>query len=385
LNVILVGSTDRQLDEMLKTSGANVAQLATANLSMLAHAGAKQPDAIVLDLRGSAHVPPAVATIRRLHPDTGFVVVASTLDPALLLEAMRAGVSELVADPVTLADLENAIGRVAGQRPATEVGRVYGFVGAKGGIGTTTAAVNVATVLGTMSKPQRTLMIDLHQAGGDAAIFVGAEPRFSIIDALENTQRLDASFFRTLVVETSPGGDLLAAPDRVFVGSLDSAKIRTLIEFVSSIYKYTVIDLSRSDSAVLDALDQLSSIAIVVNQELATVKGASRLAATLRQRYGKDKIKVVLNRSDRQADIGHADVERALGSVIAATFPSDYRLALHALNTGRPIALDNHNDLSASFRRFALELAGTKGVAAKSARDAAPRSGLLGRLTQRRP
>jgi len=378
VNVVVVGSADRQIEEMLTTSGARVTQLALANLSMLAQAGARQPDVMVLDLRGSANVPPAVTAIRRLHPETGVVVVASTLDPALLLEAMRAGVNELLADPLTPADLDRAISRVAVQRPATEAGRVFGFVGAKGGIGTTTVAVNVAAALSALSKPRHTLMIDLHKAGGDAAVFVGAEPRFSIIDALENTHRLDASFFRTLVVE-APGGDLLAAPDRAFAGPLDPAKIRVLIDFAASIYKYTVIDVSRSDIAVLDALDQLSSIAIVANQELATVKSASRLAATLRQRYGCDKIKVALSRADRQADIGHSDVERAIGSEIAAVFPSDYRRVLHALNTGRPLALDNHNDLSASFTRFAVQLAG-----ATSAGDARPRTGFLGRLTQRR-
>ncbi len=379
LNVIVVGSADRQLEEMVKACGAQVAELPFANLPMLAQAGAKQPNVIVLDLRGNAHVPPAIATIRRQHPDTGVVVVASALDPALLLEAMRAGVSELVADPLTVVDLEKAIGRVSGQRPAAELGRVFGFIGAKGGIGTTTVAVNICAALGAMSKPQRALMIDLHQAGGDAAVYVGAEPRFSIVDALENTHRLDASFFRTLVVEAAPGADLLASPDKPFTLPLDPAKVRALIEFATSIYKYTVIDLSRTDAAVLDALDHVSSITIVANQELATVKSASRLITMLRQRYGREKIKVALSRSDRQADIGHADVERAVGSEIAVTFPSDYRLALHALNAGRPLALDNHNELSASFKRFAVQLVG-----AKVARDATPRSGFLGRLTQRR-
>jgi Flp pilus assembly CpaE family ATPase len=99
----------------------------------------------------------------------------------------------------------------------------------------------------------------------------------------------------------------------------------------------------------------------------------------LRKRYGHDKVSVVLSRSDRQADIGHADVERAIDSQIAYTFPSDYRLALQALNKGRPIALDNHNELSGSFKRFALGLAGVR-----PADRTESRGGLLGRLTQRR-
>jgi Flp pilus assembly CpaE family ATPase len=83
-----------------------------------------------------------------------------------------------------------------------------------------------------------------------------------------------------------------------------------------------------------------------------------------------------LSRSDRRADIGHADVERVIGMPVAHTFPSDYRTALQALNKGRPVALDNHNELSSSFRRFALKLAGLPGD-----RESDGRSGLLGRLT----
>jgi len=141
-----------------------------------------------------------------------------------------------------------------------------------------------------------------------------------------------------------------------------------------------VLDLPRSDGTVLDSLEQLAAIYIVANQELATVRSATRVAAMLRERYGRDRVGVVLTRSDRQADIGHADVEKAVGLPVAHTFPSDYRIALQALNKGRPLALDNHNDLSASFKKFAHQLSGTR-----PDREQGPRSsGLFGRLTQRR-
>ena len=68
------------------------------------------------------------------------------------------------------------------------------------------------------------------------------------------------------------------------VSRLDVEKVRRVIEVASTAYKYTVIDLPRSDGGVLDALDQLTTIYIVVNQELATVKSASRMATALRAR-----------------------------------------------------------------------------------------------------
>src|SRR5439155_6370414 len=139
------------------------------------------------------------------------------------------------------------------------------------------------------------------------------EPRFSVTDALDNAHRLDQTFFRSLVTSAAPQVDLLASPERAVATHLDPAKLRRLIEVGSTTHGYTVVDLPRSDGLVLDALDQLTAIVIMANQELATVKSAGRLAATLRQRYGRDKISLVLSRSDRQADIGHGDVERAVG------------------------------------------------------------------------
>ncbi len=85
--------------------------------------------------------------------------------------------------------------RLVGQRTSAPAGPVFAFVGAKGGVGTTTMAVNVATNLAKLS-PAGALMVDLHLVYGDAAVYLGAETRFSILDALENLHRFDQAFFR---------------------------------------------------------------------------------------------------------------------------------------------------------------------------------------------
>ena len=377
--VLLIGSRDRQLEEILRGVTAQVTLGSIADLTRLTVASAKVPDVVVLDVRQTSSVPAACGAFRRQHPDAGIVIVSAAFDPALLLEAMRAGVNEVVAEPLTDENVSEAVSRVTANRGSGELGKVYGFVGAKGGVGTTTVAVNMAITLGAMSKPGRTLLIDFHHGAGDAAVFTGTEPRFSVANALENTHRLDQNLLRNLVTEVAPNTDLLAAPERWMAGALQAESIRRLIAFVAATYTHTVIDLPKSDGAVLDALEQLATIYVVANQELATVRSAGRVASSLRQRYGREKVHLVLTRSDRQADIGLEDVEKAVGSRVEHTFPSDYRAALQALNRGRPIALENHNDLSSSFRRFAHKLAGVK-----SERAAPKPAGFLGRLTQRR-
>ena len=292
-HIILVGAADRRPEDLLRAAGMHVSSVGDGGLHSLIAANAKQPDVLIVDVRRAPVLPPTVGMLRRQHPNTGVMIIASALEPALLVDAMRAGVTEVVAEPFEQEDLENAINRVSVNVTGTELGQVVGFIGAKGGVGTTTVAVNIATTLGPMSKPGRSLLVDLHQSGGDAAVFMGVEPRFSVIDAIENAHRLDQNFLKTLVTGVTSQTDLLASPERPSAGRLDVAKSRRVIDVAASSYRHIVLDLPRSDGSVLDALEQLKSIYIVANQELATVRSATRVAAMLRERYGREKVAVV--------------------------------------------------------------------------------------------
>jgi len=377
--VLVVDPLNRDLEQLLGTCGMRTARASAADLAALAQPTAQCPDVVVVDTRGSRAIPPSMAAVKRQHPAIGFLVVAADSDPAVLLEAMRAGATEFVQEPVTAAALEQAISRLVAHRasPAT-TGRVFAFVGAKGGVGTTTMAVNVATVLAKLSKSP-TLLADLHVAYGDAAVFLGAEPRFSLVDALENMHRLDAEFLKSLVVKTSSGLDLLASADRPANRVVDMRQVGSVVQLAASQYGYTVLDVPRSDPTVLDSLDHVANLVIVANQELATVRNAGRLATALRSRYPHTTISTVINRRDGKAEIDQRDVEKAVGSSIAHQFPSDYRRALTAMHTGRPLALDNHNQLSASMTALARELAGLEPVKTEKASG-----GLKALLTGRR-
>lgn len=376
LSITLVGASDRQLEELLRGPNVRLKSLAVADLLALAQPTASQPDVVIVDLRESGSLPPTLTTLKRQHPTTGVVIVAARMDPVLMLEAMRAGVNEWVADPLTAAELNAAIERVgATARSSSVQGQVFAFVGAKGGVGTTTIAVNVATALAQAMEDERTLLMDFHLSYGDAAVFLGAAPRFSVADALENTHRLDEAFFESLVVPSkSTGVHLLASAERA-VGTVDMRRISTLLQFAATHYRYTFLDVPRSEATVLDSLEGVASILIVANQELATVRNAGRIAATLRQRYGKDRVKIVISRYDKQAEIDNEDVERVVGSPVKYTVPSDYRAALNSLNKGRPLTLDKDSKLTQAFQSMAFDLAG---IRMEKPVEREKRGGLLG-------
>jgi len=370
---VAVLSKDPRLEEALRAAGFRVGRV---DEEVLAVQGAAAPAALVIDVRGRHQLPRGLTAYRKQHASTGVILVASTLDPRLMLDAMRAGVNECVQEPLTPEGLDQAIRRVMLDSTPHATGQVFAFVGAKGGVGTTTLAVNIATTL-ARSDSGAVLLIDLHLGHGDAALFLGVEPRFSVIDALEHVDRLDESLFRSLVEKTKAGIDLLGSSDRLTTTATDPQRLRMVLEFAMSKYRYILLDVPRSDMTMLDALEIVSSVVVVTTQELPSLRSAGRLSHMLRTRYGAPRVKAVMNRFDRRADIAHADVERVIGDTVKHLIPSDYRVAIEALNLGRPVALD-HGQLADSFRSLAGDLGGL--VKQKSARP----TGVLGRLAFRR-
>jgi Flp pilus assembly CpaE family ATPase len=148
------------------------------------------------------------------------------------------------------------------------------------------------------------------------------------------------------------------------VTPVDARRVQALIEFASHHYRYTILDLPRSDAVVLDALGGVGSIVVVVNQDLATLRSARAIAGAMRQRYGKEKVRVVLSRPDSGSEIDREDVEEAIGERLAFTFPSDHRASIQALNRGKPVALHGEGKLADALRRFTTELTGLKADAA---------------------
>ncbi len=384
LKVTLVGGEGGDVEAVLRACGVEPRLAPIGELEALAQPAAPQPDVVVLDLRAHAAIPPELTALKRQHATTGVVIVAKTLDPELILAAMRAGANECVAEPLTQDELDAAMSRVARLRePYTAVHKAFAIVGVKGGVGATSVAVNVATAL-ARAATSGALLVDLHVSRGDAALYLGVEPRFSVIDALNSLQKLDDAYFRGLVTRGPSRLDLLAAPENGSQTRLDATRVRALLEFVMKHFEFTVVDVPRTDLGALEALDSMTSIVVVTTQELPAVRSAAAMVTHLRQRYGKERVAVAMTRLDRQSDITQDDVEKALGAPLAHVFPSDYRLTMASLNKGRPVVLDRNSALASSFEKFAHMLAGVKIEKKAASAKGAPKSvGWLERLTGR--
>jgi pilus assembly protein CpaE len=247
-------------------------------------------------------------------------------------------------------------------------------VGAKGGVGATTIAVNTATAIAR--QPGFTpLLIDLHVTGGDLSVFTGVQTRFSVLDALENLHQADEAFLAGMLEKSSAGVHLLTSSTRSSVSEVGAAAIQGLLDFAARRYSVTLVDVARRDVAAMEALDRATTILLVTNQDLSSVRAAAATAALVRRRFGSQRLRVVINRYDKRATVSAQDVAMVTREPIAWMLPNDAQVAVGAINSGRPFTLRD-GKLSAAVRQIAAELTNVQ-VPKRS-------GGLLRRLSWRR-
>jgi pilus assembly protein CpaE len=342
------------------------------------------PDIAIVDARNFSSAISAIERLRVAAPGTAIFVVALTNDPELILQTMRAGANEFFAWPPPEDTFHAAIRRTAARRQSAQGAKPNAttlvFFGAKGGAGTTTVAVNCAVEIARLSK-RSTVIVDLKPGLGEAALFLGVRPKYTLLDAIDNLHRLDPEFLRELVVKHRSGLDILAGSDNFDrPGASDSGAVEEFFGLLARQYEYVLVDAgSQISSIAVAALYTAEATFLVCNPDVPSIRNAQRLLERMRQLGASgERVRVILNRAADPSPIPPRQIESALGRPIHHTLPSDYKTVSTALNSGVPLSLAGTSDIAAEFANF------TKGIlepeTATSARPAR-RGGLnLGRL-----
>ena len=358
----------RQVARLLRACGVPVGIVEGRN------AEGTGPDLVVVDIRADASS--GMAAIERLRSSSqglAIFAVAAAAEPDLILQAMRAGANEFFPwstgeGPAARAMEESftgAVRRTATRREAATAGAkppcvTHAFLGAKGGAGTTTVAVNCGVELARLTK-RPTIVVDLKSCLGEVALFLGVRPRFTVLDAIENLHRLDKDFLKELVAKHKSGLDILAGSEQFDrPNAQDAAALEELLRVLTRAYDYVVIDAGNVINAcVAAALYAADTIFLVTNPDVPSIRNAQRLVDRVRQLgAGSERVKVLLNRASDQNLVGPKQIETALGYGIHHTFSSDYRTVSTALNSGVPLSLTNHSEIAAQFDSFTRHLVG---------------------------
>lgn len=340
------------------------------------------PDVLVVDQpRADEGELDQLERLGQLFPGMSFIVLSGDLSQQFLLQAMRAGVREVLPAMPEAAVLGQALDRIAeklGQQGAS-AGRVLAFISCKGGSGSTFLATNLAYALSAAGK--RVALIDMNLQFGDASLFVSdTKPLATLSDVANQIHRLDPSFLASSMVAVTPNYGILAAPaDPAQASDVKPEHIDAIVKLARRQYDFVVLDVGRSlDPVSIRALDHADTVYPVLQMTLPYIRDGKRLLTVFRNLdYGKDKIELIVNRHDKNSDIRLRDLEEAFDTIALRTMPNHYDAAAKSVNQGVPVTrLVPDSPLSAALQAMAADLGGTTGAAAPA--------GLMARLFGRR-
>jgi pilus assembly protein CpaE len=293
---------------------------------------------------------------------TAVIGTAPTSDPDLIVRAMRAGMHEFLVFPPSADDLSGAVERLMRRtRAESSEGELIAVYTAKGGLGCTTVAVNLAHAFTTTRADSRVALADLVVTGGDVRVFLNLRSSYDLGHLVDKGEKVDAELLTSLmsachgvwVLPTGENPEL----DELF----DAQAIAAILTHLRSHFGLTIIDCEHHLSErTLTALDAANRILIVTQLDVPSLRSTQRtLAVCRRLGYDDSKLNVVVNRYQSSDVLPLKDAEDLLQCSITWKLPNDYRLAAAALTKGVPLAVvEPASKLARSYAELAKKLTG---------------------------
>ena len=287
-----------------------------------------------------------VGRLAAASPDCAVLVVSSSNDGSLILQALRAGAKEFLTQPVRIEDLLAALGRISERRfgrsgdNRPRGSQVIAVAGAIGGVGTTSLAVNLGCILA--QDPQNSVaLVDLDLCLGDADVFLDTIPDYTLVDVAQNVTRLDFTLLKRSLTKHSSGLYLLPRPVQLEdIALITPDDLQRVIGLLKATFTHLVLDLSKGYTAIdLIALEMANQILLVTQLDLPCLRNVVRLMMSFGNMEGMaDKVKIVVNRVGLEnGQITLKKAEETIGKEIFWQLPNDYRTMIEARNNGVPL------------------------------------------------
>lgn len=293
---------------------------------------------------------------------TALIALSGDENPELILNAMRAGCSEYLTKPLQADQLSSSLRKLRARwlsspiRPAQPAGRVFAFLGVRGGAGATTVAVHLATFL-ARRHAQKTLIVDLHPHLGHVAMLLGIDSRsYNFHELLRNISRLDPTLLSGYVVHHSSGVDVLLSPDALNETDLISPDaLRQAIRFLAAVYDYVLIDCASGlDEVNQTTIGCCNEVFLVATPEVPALRDLARYVDRLLEGYvPPEKLKVVINRNDSRRTVTVNQIEKAIRHPVSITLPTSSAELIRAVETGEPISPEKRSEFASQIKNWA--------------------------------
>src|ERR1700723_3638083 len=308
------------------------------------------------------------AQIHRTRPACKLVACSSVVPPnhQLLLEAMRSGVQDFLPKPVDPRSLKEILARFSkdleGNTDRSSLDRLIVVMGSKGGVGTTTVAVNVGVQLATYGR-KHVALLDFANPLGNVHLLLDLHPKFTVRDAVDNLDRLDSHFFAGLLTHHKTKLEILG-------GALQPEEWQTIpvpplervVNVAQNLFDMVLLDMgSQFSSEWSPILRMARMILIVAEANVPALWTLERRLVGLKG-FGVDRhrARIIITRWHKGADEVLRRVQKDINRNIFACLPNDFRKASESVNLGTPLMENHNNVLSGRYRQIASQLTGTE-------------------------
>jgi pilus assembly protein CpaE len=373
IKVIIVDDVSETRENVRKLlqfeSDVDVVGLARTGTEAIQISQELNPDVVLMDI----NMPDmdgisATEAIRSKQPAVQVVILSVQSDQNYMRRAMLAGARDFLTKPPMGDELISAIRRAGAMAqsersksipvqalPAagnigvlppgygTPKGKIITVYSPKGGTGCTTLAVNLALTL--HNEDTRVALVDGNLQFGDVAVFMNEQGKNTIIDLAPRAEELDPEIVEEVMLKHSSSGlHILAAPARPeYAEKVSSGQFTRVLEYLSQIYSYVVVDTtSYLNDVTLAAIDVSDLMVLVTTQDIPSIKNC-RLFLDLSQTMGmeRERILFAMNRYDKRISITPERIAENLKQEVSSVIPLDEATVMKAVNRGVPFVLES--------------------------------------------
>ena len=352
---------------VLARFGFRAAEHAASLATAAARLRSEHFDLVVVPLQGLR--PVELSTLERdfrRDANTLLIGTAPNANSELILSALRAGVQEFLTfppDPLEFASALDRLVRRSAVSKSKAAGITFAVYSAKGGLGTSSVAVNLAAAFAHHHRAKRVSLADFVVVGGDARVLLNLKPAYDIGDLVMKVDRIDDELLFSLLT-SGPGGvwTLPSSDNPEVLDLIDANAASSIIAQLRAHFGFVVIDtehyLSERTLAALDAADRILLVTQLTVPALRSTQRTIELCDRLG--YPPDKVLVVVNRHNAHEALSARDAEDVLRRRIYWKLPNDYKISGDACVKGLPVVgLDPSSSLGRSYLELAAKLGGT--------------------------
>lgn len=309
----------------------------------------KLPKVILVDIDGTSEPLPTITRlIEALEGISRIIAVGSANDVKLFRSLLAAGAADYVVKPLTVELLQTAYDNAsklqAGSTTEPSSTHIVPIIGVRGGVGTTTIAVNLSWILAHKLN-YTTALLDLDLQYGTSTLALDLTPGHGLREALETPGRLDSLLIASSMANESDMFSILGAEEPVEdIIHYENNAVGAITSELRSNFTYILVDLPRHLLAQQRALlGESETIILVAEQTLAAVRDIVRLKAALKTLAPQARILVIVSRvaggksHERLAQLDQPHFEKGIQDKIAALIPEDPQPVATAANRGQAI------------------------------------------------